>query len=283
MLELVAVGAHYDPVELLRPGWPLHRELDQLAARAPLAAQGPAGSSRSARTTGDCRARWRRRRISPAARCACCRSCLTGDAAVIARVGDAFERDLLERGMAGADTALAAQEAFGLHGRTRALPHRARPGRDDRDAVRTRRPGAAVAADRNRAAGAGRRRNGWTRRRSRCCITAEREVRIALLSPPAWRARYAAGHATSTMRGWNAASSSSRRASASSRRCWARTAMPVTFVHCERRRCRATCRSGVESRLRSSATTGRRTSLRRVRPTELCSKSRSRHPMPSAA
>ena len=34
-LQLVTVGAHYDPVELLRPGWPLHRELDQLAARAP--------------------------------------------------------------------------------------------------------------------------------------------------------------------------------------------------------------------------------------------------------
>ncbi|MBW3551520.1 MAG: toprim domain-containing protein, partial [Proteobacteria bacterium] len=34
-LELVTVGAHYDPVEMLRPGWPLHRELDQLAARAP--------------------------------------------------------------------------------------------------------------------------------------------------------------------------------------------------------------------------------------------------------
>src|SRR5687767_9412241 len=34
-LQLVTVGAHYDPVELLRPGWSLHRELDQLAARAP--------------------------------------------------------------------------------------------------------------------------------------------------------------------------------------------------------------------------------------------------------
>ena len=32
-LELVTVGAHYDAVELLRPGWPLHRELDQLAAQ----------------------------------------------------------------------------------------------------------------------------------------------------------------------------------------------------------------------------------------------------------
>ena len=34
-LQLATVGAHYDPVELLRPGWALHRELDQLAARAP--------------------------------------------------------------------------------------------------------------------------------------------------------------------------------------------------------------------------------------------------------
>ena len=34
-LQLVTVGAHYDAVELLRPGWPMHRELDQLAARAP--------------------------------------------------------------------------------------------------------------------------------------------------------------------------------------------------------------------------------------------------------
>jgi hypothetical protein len=39
---------------------------------------------------------------------------LGGDAAVVARVGDVFEMELLERGMAGADTALAAQAAFGL-------------------------------------------------------------------------------------------------------------------------------------------------------------------------
>ena len=39
-LQLVTVGAHYDVVELLRPGWSLHRELDQLAARAPGDARG---------------------------------------------------------------------------------------------------------------------------------------------------------------------------------------------------------------------------------------------------
>ena len=39
---------------------------------------------------------------------------LGGDADVVARVGDAFERELMERGMAGAATALAAQDLFGL-------------------------------------------------------------------------------------------------------------------------------------------------------------------------
>lgn len=34
-LELVVVGAHYDAVELLRPGWPLHQRLARLAERAP--------------------------------------------------------------------------------------------------------------------------------------------------------------------------------------------------------------------------------------------------------
>src|SRR5688572_12957803 len=42
-LQLVTVGAHYDPVELLRPGWALHRELDELAARAPKPTPGAGG------------------------------------------------------------------------------------------------------------------------------------------------------------------------------------------------------------------------------------------------
>ncbi|MEO8743113.1 MAG: hypothetical protein ABI365_07980, partial [Lysobacteraceae bacterium] len=36
LLDLAVLGAHYDPVELLRPGWPLHAALDALAMRAPL-------------------------------------------------------------------------------------------------------------------------------------------------------------------------------------------------------------------------------------------------------
>ncbi len=115
-LDLVTVGAHYDPVELLRPGWPLHRELDQLAARAPRGgiapeagrviafgaheAQLPGALTPSADHIGG------PFRLVPFV--------LSGSGTVAARVGDAFERELLERGMAGAATALAAQQAFGL-------------------------------------------------------------------------------------------------------------------------------------------------------------------------
>ena len=113
-LELVTVGAHYDAVELLRPGWPLHRELVALAARAPRAdvaggrivafgahaGQLPAALVSSTEHAGG------PLRLLPFV--------LDGDAATLLGVGDLFERELLERGMAGAATALAAQDRFGL-------------------------------------------------------------------------------------------------------------------------------------------------------------------------
>lgn len=111
-LELVTVGAHYDPVEMLRPGWPLHRELDQLAARAPGDAQARiiAFGAHDERLPGN---------LSPSPDYAggplrLVPLLLGGDAKVVARVGEAFETSLLERGMAGADTALSAQALFGL-------------------------------------------------------------------------------------------------------------------------------------------------------------------------
>ncbi|WP_460763415.1 hypothetical protein [Lysobacter fragariae] len=116
-LQLVTVGAHYDPVELLRPGWALHRELDQLAARAPGDASGrviafgahdgqlPGALAPSADYFGG------PLRLVPFL----LSGAATGDdAARVSRVGDAFETELIERGMAGAATALAAQQAFGL-------------------------------------------------------------------------------------------------------------------------------------------------------------------------
>lgn len=111
-LDLVTVGAHYDPVELLRPGWPLHHELDHLAARAPGEAGGRiiAFGAHEGRLPGA---------LSPDADYAggplrLVPLVLSGDAAVAAAVGARFERELMERGMAGAGTALHAQEAFGL-------------------------------------------------------------------------------------------------------------------------------------------------------------------------
>lgn len=113
-LDLVTVGAHYDPVEVLRPGWPLHRELDALAARAPRAGiEGGRviafgthdGQLPGALVPDEAHAAGPMRLVP---------FVLSGDADAVARVGDACERVLLERGMAGADTALAAQEAFAL-------------------------------------------------------------------------------------------------------------------------------------------------------------------------
>lgn len=112
-LDLITVGAHYDAVELLRPGWPLHHELQQLAARAPRDGDGghviafgahedrlPGALAPSPEYAGG------PLRLVPWV--------LGGDAAIVADVGAAFERDLIEGGMAGAQTALAAQESFGL-------------------------------------------------------------------------------------------------------------------------------------------------------------------------
>ena len=115
-LELVLVGAHYDAVELLRPGWPLQRELDQLAARAPGERAASGGGRIIAFGAHDGQLPGA---LSPAMEFSggplrLLPFVLAGDAAIAAQVGDAFERDLIERGMAGADTALLAQESFGL-------------------------------------------------------------------------------------------------------------------------------------------------------------------------
>lgn len=113
-LDCTLVGAHFDPVELLRPGWPLHQELWQLAAKAPRAPGGgarllafgsheghlPGALSPAPEYTGG------PLRLLPFV--------LDGEAATVARVSARFEADLMEEGMAGAGTALAAQEAFGM-------------------------------------------------------------------------------------------------------------------------------------------------------------------------
>lgn len=126
--DLAVLAAHYDPVELLRPGWPLHAALDALVLRAPMA---PLSGSRSpddgagagaprilafgardgvlpeAVPSPDADYAHGTMRLLPLL--------LRGGADEgerIARLSQSLEEILLERGMAGAATALLAQEAF---------------------------------------------------------------------------------------------------------------------------------------------------------------------------
>ena len=129
-LQLVTIGAHYDPVELLRPGWALHRELDQLSARAPK--EVPLGGAPKEVPSGGAPGDSTGRIIAFGSHDGQLPGALApspdyfggplrlvpfvlgGDPGIVAGVGDRFERELIERGMAGAATALAAQEAFGM-------------------------------------------------------------------------------------------------------------------------------------------------------------------------
>lgn len=111
-LDLVLAGAHHDPAEMLRPGWPLHRRLEELHARAPGADGGPRVIAFGADADGVVPLPLRAElelhggplRVVP--------FLLVGPAAAVTAVAADFEQALLERGMAGAETALVAQDAF---------------------------------------------------------------------------------------------------------------------------------------------------------------------------
>lgn len=112
-LDLVVAAAHFDPAEVLRPGWPLHRRLAELHQRAPRASDGAArmiafGQDASGHVPlplqADADLQGGALRVLPFA--------LIGDAATVRAVESVLETDLLDNGMAGAATALAAQEAF---------------------------------------------------------------------------------------------------------------------------------------------------------------------------
>ena len=111
-LDLGLLAAAYDPVELLRPGWPLHRELERLVAQAPGAGlpRVIAFADREGRLPPN---------LLPQADLAggalrLLPFVLRGPRAQVAAVGERFEQVLLETGMADARTALLAQEAFGV-------------------------------------------------------------------------------------------------------------------------------------------------------------------------
>ena len=229
-LELIVVGAHYDPVELLRPGWPLHRELEQLAARAPQASgsagriiafgahegQLPGALTPSPDFAGG------PLRLLP--------FLLLGECEVIVRVGDAFERELLERGMAGVETALTTQAAFGLtveHARYLTVHDLAAM-----TAMQYQHVGLAPLWPLIEAALLAPDSEQWLDAPPEPLLHyCDREVRIALLSPGAWHTRYAADAQAGDdrlERRFNQFQARQRQFAA----VLGAHGVPVTFVHC---------------------------------------------------
>ena len=112
-LDLVFAAAHFDPAEVLRPGWPLHRRLDELGQRAPGRGQGPRviafGADREGAVplplAADAGLQGGQMRVLP--------FLLSGAPETVRALQESFEEVLLDRGMAAADTALLAQESFG--------------------------------------------------------------------------------------------------------------------------------------------------------------------------
>lgn len=113
-LDLVFAAAHFDPAEVLRPGWPVHRRLDELRARAPRSGDGARVIAFGADGRGqvplpfqaDAQLAGGRLRVLP--------YLLTGAPDATAAVAAHMEASLLDLGMAQAETALMAQEAFGV-------------------------------------------------------------------------------------------------------------------------------------------------------------------------
>lgn len=112
-LDLSLAAAHFDPAEALRPGWPLHQRLQELRQRAP----GDRTEARiiafGADEEGEVPLPFRADTALAGGALRVLPFVLSGPAEVVKAVGDTFEDILLETGMAGADTALLAQQAFG--------------------------------------------------------------------------------------------------------------------------------------------------------------------------
>jgi hypothetical protein len=232
-LQLVTVGAHYDAVELLRPGWPLHRELDQLAARAP-------GDARARVIAFGAHAGTLPGALSPQGEHAggplrLVPFVLGGEPGATARVGEVFERDLMERGMAGAATALLAQDSFGLrveHARYLTLHDLAAM-----MAMQYDHAGLAPLWPVLEAALLAPATEEWIDTGQEPVVHyADREARIALFTPQAWRARYAAGQANDSEedgkrleRGFGLFQARQRQYAAVLQA----HGVPVTFVHCD--------------------------------------------------
>ncbi|MEG2981887.1 MAG: hypothetical protein RR831_20540, partial [Stenotrophomonas sp.] len=113
-LDLVFAAAHFDPAEVLRPGWPIHRRLEELQMRAPGRSQGPRMLAFGAGADGEVPLPFQADAGLAGGGLRVVPFLLTGtDVAQTQAVAEALEEVLLAQGMAQADTALQAQNAFG--------------------------------------------------------------------------------------------------------------------------------------------------------------------------
>ncbi len=114
-LDLVLAAAHFDPAEALRPGWPLHRRLEELQVRAPGRNQGPRLLAFGADASGEVPLPLQADTALAGGGLRLLPFVLTGgeDKTLLQQARDALEEVLLANGMAQADTALLAQTAFG--------------------------------------------------------------------------------------------------------------------------------------------------------------------------
>lgn len=111
-LDFTLLGAHFDPAELLRPSWPVHAAVDELARGAPgrreagrVIAFGSHAGGLPEPLAPDVHLVGGPLRLLPFV--------LSGPHEAAVEVGAALEASLLDTGMAGADTALLAQSGFG--------------------------------------------------------------------------------------------------------------------------------------------------------------------------
>lgn len=113
-LDFVFAGAHFDPAEVLRPGWPMHRRLEELQMRAPGRSQGPRLLAFGAGADGDVPLPFQADAALTGGGLRVVPFLLTGtEVAQTQAVAEALEDVLLAQGMAQPDTALLAQTAFG--------------------------------------------------------------------------------------------------------------------------------------------------------------------------
>ena len=109
-LDLVVMGAHFDPAEVLRPGWPVHRRLHELRERAPGRNAGARIIGFGADVSGDIPQPLQADATLQGGVLRVLPLLLAGEGA--ARVGEQLENVLVDRGMARAETALLAQDSF---------------------------------------------------------------------------------------------------------------------------------------------------------------------------